>query len=120
MILPPILKELFALPRPSDVDSLVHILDPEAGDQSPFGFPSGHCSLTVVTWGTLALLFRKRWLAVPGVIFAVLMPLSRMYLGRHFAGDVFGGIAPGFPFVCPRNGISSSEIILILSTYYRG
>ena len=96
VILTTILKELLALPRPSDVDSLVRILDPGAMDQSPFGFPSGHCSLTIATWGTLALLFRKRWLLVPGIFFAILMPLSRMYLGRHFAGDVLGGTALGF------------------------
>jgi|GEM_PF-281811 len=117
------LKDLFALPRPVDVDSLVADL---AGDQkfaSPFtgrgaatffgpipgdvvayyrnlpnvsyGLPSGHCSSSVATWGALALLFRRAWLVYVTLALFILMPVSRMYLGRHFLADVIGGLALG-------------------------
>jgi hypothetical protein len=60
-----------------------------------FGMPSGHCSSTVAFWGMLAVLFRKKALNTLAILLAVLMPLSRMYLGRHFLGDTVGGLLLG-------------------------
>jgi hypothetical protein len=56
------------------------------------GFPSGHVSATtafVVGWAMLAGSRRRRWAFAATWIAA--MALSRMYLGRHFLGDVIGG-----------------------------
>jgi hypothetical protein len=121
MLLTDGLKVLFNLPRPTFVNSNVQELqhnivnispftsrgaetffgsmDPKVvaafrlqGDED-FGFPSGHVSSVVAVWGGIMFLFRKRifyWVA-PALI--VLVALSRMYLGRHFLGDVLGGIA---------------------------
>jgi len=116
------LKALFALPRPDAVDStLLPVgggINPApfermgaagfweplpaavvehyraAGDVS-YGFPSGHCSGTTALWGTAAILFRRRALTAAAVTLVVLMPLSRMYLGRHFLADVLGGLVLG-------------------------
>lgn len=62
----------------------------------PFGFPSGHTSISVVFWGSLALLFRKRWLTFIAIIGMVVIPFSRLYLGVHFLADVLGGYVLGF------------------------
>jgi membrane-associated phospholipid phosphatase len=61
------------------------------GDKE-FGFPSGHVSSAAALWGGIALLFRKRILYWVAPILIILVALSRMYLGRHFLGDVLGGI----------------------------
>lgn len=119
-----ILKDAFALPRPVDVDALVRDVTGERNIPTPytgrgagsfldllppdvvayfrsmphisFGFPSGHCSTTIGVSGSAAILWRKPWLLFTTVALVVLMPLSRMYLGRHFLADVLGGIVLGF------------------------
>ncbi|MCQ1537238.1 phosphatase PAP2 family protein [Methanosarcina sp. KYL-1] len=60
-----------------------------------YGFPSGHVSTTTALWGGAALIFGNR--AIRGMAPAVvlLMAFSRMYLGRHFLGDVLGGFMLG-------------------------
>jgi membrane-associated phospholipid phosphatase len=62
---------------------------------SPFGFPSGHVALTTALWGGVSRVFNSRTVSrlAPGVV--VLMAFSRMYLGRHFLGDVLGGAVLG-------------------------
>ena len=113
-----LLKNVFALPRPSDVDSAVQLLGKEYANPTPFtgmgaqgffglpgaeaiqyfrklpewsfGFPSGHVGGTATLWGGMSLLFRKRWIWILGAIICILMPISRMYLGRHFLADVLG------------------------------
>jgi membrane-associated phospholipid phosphatase len=75
--------------RERDADSPTEVED------SP-GFPSGHVSATTTFAVGLGLLlrFRRRgWTAV--VVWILLMAISRMYLGRHFVGDVLGGAAVG-------------------------
>lgn len=64
--------------------------------EDDYGFPSGHVSATTAFMVGLALLFkwrRRGWAFALGWI--GLMALSRMYLGRHFFGDVLGGVAVG-------------------------
>ena len=94
-------------PRPDSLPG-VHALSMyaenlrERGADSPTevedsaGFPSGHVSATTTFAVGLAMLLcvgRRGWTAA--VIWIVLMALSRMYLGRHFVGDVLGGVAVG-------------------------
>jgi membrane-associated phospholipid phosphatase len=101
-------KTTAALPRPdwvsTDVQRLalfVRNMPAPAGDAAPppedsYGFPSGHVSATTAFAVGLALLFRFRrtgWTLV--VVWIALMALSRMYLGRHFLGDVIGGVVVG-------------------------
>ena len=105
-------KTTAALPRPFAVDAHVRILGwptPEttaiAGERANatdsergFGFPSGHVS-TTVTFAAglagLAGLAGRRWVRVAGLLWVLLMAVSRLYLGRHFVGDVLGGLALG-------------------------
>ncbi len=62
---------------------------------SPFGFPSGHVALTAALWGGSANLFNNMLLKRMMPLAIVLMAFSRMYLGRHFLGDVLGGAVVG-------------------------
>lgn len=66
---------------------------------SPFGFPSGHVALTVALWGGCASLFNSRIIKKIMPLAIVLVALSRIYLGRHFLGDVLGGAILGLIFL---------------------
>jgi membrane-associated phospholipid phosphatase len=124
-ILTDILKETFRLPRPVNVDSAVQVLELGFPSPNPtplasmgaksffgslpreaveymrlhhtdsYGFPSGHSSGAIALWGGLVVLFRKKWLTIPCVLLMILIPLSRLYLGRHFLADVTGGLVLG-------------------------
>ena len=100
-------KTAAAMPRP-DADSRVQALalfaselrareaDTPTEMEDSYGFPSGHVSATttvVVGLGLLLRWSRRAW-AIGGLWIAA-MALSRMYLGRHFPGDVIGGVALG-------------------------
>lgn len=117
------LKALFRLPRPRFVNNniqnlqfedqpLSSLTDPGSqtffGKLDPtvirsfrksgsdeFGFPSGHVSATMVLWCGMAQVFKERFLRWLAAVLILLMAFSRVYLGRHFLADVFGGIISG-------------------------
>lgn len=121
-LLTDLLKASFALPRPDAVDSRVLVggVQPNpvgfeamgaggfweplpsevvshyrrSGEFS-YGFPSGHCSSATSTWGTIALLFRVPSVRAVALLMILLMPVSRIYLGRHFVADTLGGVTQG-------------------------
>ncbi|AKB79352.1 Membrane-associated phospholipid phosphatase [Methanosarcina horonobensis HB-1 = JCM 15518] len=62
---------------------------------SPFGFPSGHVALTTALWGGISRVFNSRTVSRLTPAAVLLMAFSRMYLGRHFLGDVIGGAILG-------------------------
>jgi len=80
-------KLFFARDRPSLWESI-------APEQS-FSFPSGHAmgsmtlamAVTVLAWNT-----RWRWpVTVMAMTFALLVGISRVYLGVHYPSDIIGG-----------------------------
>ncbi|HSE39246.1 MAG TPA: phosphatase PAP2 family protein [Acidobacteriota bacterium] len=98
------LKELFGLPRPTDLEPslssfegffpnwIIEYVHPE---QSP-GFPSGHVISTVTFWISVIYLFPgQKFQKLTAIALIILMPVSRIYLGRHFLGDVLGGLLVG-------------------------
>lgn len=95
-----ILKNLLNLPRPTEVSASVELLQPESMKNFAFaedtpGFPSGHVSSTTAFWGALLFLYPDKIRKYLPFVVVFLMALSRMYLGRHFLGDVLGGLALG-------------------------
>ena len=100
-------KVAASMPRP-DMDSRVQALSIYASSlrhrdadtptqvEDSRGFPSGHVSATTAFAAGLAILLggrRRRWVFVAAWI--AVMAVSRMYLGRHFLGDVIGGVGVG-------------------------
>ena len=86
------LKPLVARPRPwLDVEGLVHLL----GESAYRSFPSGHSTSAFAF--AFALLFGapKKWMKWAAMIVAVLMGLSRLYVGVHYPTDIAGGILVG-------------------------
>jgi len=100
-ILTDFLKELLYLPRPIHVDPSLLTFNEflpnwlvESIADNP-GFPSGHVCSTVVFWGAVLMMFPRRFQKISAVVLIFLMPFSRMYLARHFLGDVLGGFLLG-------------------------
>jgi len=84
-------KVLASQPRPFEFNAQVRKLVHAGGG----GFPSGHTQNSVVFWGYLASQYRRPWFWTIAIIFMVLVPLSRMYLGVHFPTDLLGGYVLG-------------------------
>lgn len=89
-VLATVLKIIFQRARPELFDS-----DYAA---SFYSFPSGHATIAVAFYGTLALLVAlrlrgpRRWaVAVAGFVLVVLIGFSRLYLGVHYPTDVVAG-----------------------------
>ena len=83
--------------RPSNlqnpISETVHIVNGYRGGN--YSFPSAHAanSWALVTY--VILLFRRKWLSLMMVAWAVLMCYSRMYLGVHYMGDLLAGMIIG-------------------------
>ena len=92
-----LLKQLFALPRPYQLDSSV-ASDVAQSTAGGFAFPSGHAQGSATFWGVLALHYRRLWLWLLGLGVMGLVALSRVYLGVHFGRDVIAGLALGLTF----------------------
>lgn len=90
----PLVKLVFARPRPFMVDASVALIVPEPGGWS---FPSGHAASAFAAAGALAVsLGRARWkLWLPAVLVAGLIAFSRLYLFVHWPTDVVAGAVLG-------------------------
>jgi undecaprenyl-diphosphatase len=62
-----------------------------------YGFVSGHATnfAAIATWLVLLFWKKRKWLAIAGVIIALLSAYSRMYLGVHYLSDILGGMTLG-------------------------
>lgn len=66
---------------------------------SPFGFPSGHVAITTALWGGSSVIFNSSIIKRMAPVMILLVALSRLYLGRHFLGDLMGGAIVGLIFL---------------------
>ena len=83
-----ILKNIFARPRPCDIDTAVTLLLSRPHGHS---FPSGHSINSMVA--AVALFLNNKKIGIPAVIIATLSGFSRLYLFVPFPTDVLGGFA---------------------------
>ena len=85
------LKITCRVPRPWVIDPDFTIVESAREAASGYSFPSGHTQTAVSTFGCIATFTKKTWIRVIFIILAVLVGLSRMYLGVHTPADVIVG-----------------------------
>ena len=87
-----ILKDLVARPRPwLEVAGLTHLVT----ENDPNSFPSGHtCAAFAFALG-VRWAAPRRWIGRTALVMAVLMGLSRLYVGVHYPSDVLAGALVG-------------------------
>ncbi|MCF6186242.1 MAG: LssY C-terminal domain-containing protein [Desulfobulbaceae bacterium] len=87
-----VVKQITKIPRPVDM----------YGGAVHWAFPSSHATMSMVIFGSLAMLCsrelptKKRWLPFALALFLILgIGYSRLYLGAHWLSDVVGGFSLG-------------------------
>ena len=86
-----ILKNLVARPRPYE---MVEGLMPLIARPSDYSFPSGHTGSSFAAAAVLYGQLPKKW-GIAALVLAVLMGISRLYLGVHYPSDVLAGALIG-------------------------
>lgn len=113
------LKLACRIPRPWVLDPDFTILEQAREAAIGYSFPSGHSQNAVGTFGALAYtakpgVWRKLCIAI-----AVLVPLSRMYVGVHTPADVLagGGMALALVFALKsavlKNELKTMKLLLV-------
>ena len=87
------LKLLCQVPRPWIKDNDFTILEQAREAASGYSFPSGHSQSAVGTFGGIAAVTKEKWVRIAAIVVAVLVPISRMYVGVHTPQDVLVGSA---------------------------
>lgn len=96
-----ILKNLFMRKRPYNrFEEVVPLIAPPLD----YSFPSGHTASSFAAAGIIERYLHGKK-AVTAEVYAVLMGVSRVYIGVHYPSDVLGGVAMG---------IISSRIIYLV------
>ena len=86
-----ILKTLIHRVRPYEmIEGLTNLI----GEQSDYSFPSGHTAASFAVAAVLLLRCPKK-ISSPGLILAILISLSRLYVGVHYPTDILGGVVIG-------------------------
>lgn len=88
------IKPLVARDRPwLVIENFVNLVP----EHDPNSFPSGHTNAAFAFALAVCMTAPKRWMKVAAVCMAVVMGLSRLYVGVHFPTDVLCGALAG-PF----------------------
>ncbi len=92
-----VLKGLVKAKRPYEYVGKEHLIKGSVGSTSATGssFPSGHSQNSASLYSTLPPLEKKKWLTIICIVLMIIVPLSRLYLGVHFPGDVVAGVILG-------------------------
>ena len=101
------LKHVFLRPRPEDINLIT-----EGG----YSFPSGHSMVSLAFYGLFIYIiyhmrlkkFKKNIYCILLALLTLLIGISRIYLGVHYASDVLAGFA-----------ISMAYLIIYIKLFYK-
>jgi len=96
----------WAVGRTRPGDAYPNLIYPDTPNHDNQSFPSGHTSFVFATATTLSLQYKKWYVTVPAFAWAGSVGYSRMYLGKHYPSDVFGGIVVGAGSACLSHWLS--------------
>ncbi len=82
--------------RPCHDESINSLLHMPKGCGGRFSFVSSHAANTMCLTTLAIYLTRIKWLSAILIIYAAVNSYSRVYLGKHFLGDVIAGMILGF------------------------
>lgn len=85
------LKLLCRIPRPWVLDETFAIVESARAEATGYSFPSGHTQMAAGLYGGIAR-WHGGWIRIAGVILALLVAFSRLYLGVHTPLDVGVGL----------------------------
>ena len=116
-ILSQFMKLWFCVPRPWVQDENFTIVEEARAEATGYSFPSGHSQNAVGTFGSIAVSIKQKWIKVIAICIAILVPLSRMYLGVHTPQDVLVGSALSLGLILlfkPLLGDNAKKYLTIL------
>lgn len=88
-----VVKLFVRRPRPFSPEHANPVTPAREETATGYSFPSGHTQNSAVTYTSVALQFRKRWMYIAATILVVAIGFSRLWLGVHYPTDVLvGGI----------------------------
>lgn len=95
-----VIKNWVARIRPYELDNVLFqnlkLIIAKADDWS---FPSGHTTNSLACSWVLFRKAPKKW-GIPALVLAILIALSRLYVGIHYPTDVLGGAVIGIGSAC--------------------
>ena len=94
-----VLKLIFCVQRPWVLDSRIEPNESALEDATGYSFPSGHTQSGITVFGCLVLRYRALAFRIFCVFCAVMIGVSRMYLGVHTPADVLTSFAIGVAVV---------------------
>ena len=87
-----LIKNLVCRPRPYDTIEGLTIL---IAAPDSWSFPSGHACSSMAAANTWWRTLKKKWMKILLLVLAILMALSRLYVGVHYPSDVLAGALVG-------------------------
>ncbi len=104
-----ILKLAFKIPRPWVIDKSFTVVDGAMTEATGYSFPSGHTQNAVGTFGAIFLRAKYAWIKWAALAAAILVPISRMYLGVHTPWDVLAAASIAVALLIVLDPIFSDE-----------
>lgn len=104
-----ILKLIFVRPRPNILRLIT-----ERG----YSFPSGHGMMSIICYGFIIYLiwqndYKLKWkllLIIPLILLILLVGISRIYLGVHYASDILAAFMIGIIYLIVLKKLQSSRL----------
>lgn len=104
-----ILKFIFARPRPLDINLI---------EELGYSFPSAHAMISTAFYGFIIYLIwqmkipkRRKWISTILLsILIILIGITRIYLGVHYASDVFAGMLISISYLVLFTSIASKYL----------